>query len=148
MPSSTLLATMQSRKACNCYIICWLSIYKNFCKWHQAPFMMFWVGPGDEANLPARTTNEPYLPGNDRLRCYRATHCARYHNQPSSATLEQLGDGNDYLKQEDKVLRELFSCPIKSQVGFYLCGWTFFRQHDIWFKFLWYSTDLKICKYM
>ena len=28
---------------------CWHSTYRNFCKWHQAPFPILWVGPGDEA---------------------------------------------------------------------------------------------------
>ena len=46
MPS---LATTWSRKVCNCYIICWLITYGKVCKWHQAPFPIFWVGPGDEA---------------------------------------------------------------------------------------------------
>ena len=30
---------------------CWYSTYGNFCKWHQAPFPIFWVGPGDEARM-------------------------------------------------------------------------------------------------
>ena len=34
----------------NVIVICWLGTYGNTCKWHQAPFPIFWVGPGDEAS--------------------------------------------------------------------------------------------------
>ena len=35
-----------THKAC---ITCWLSTYGKVCKWHQANFQIFWVGPGGKA---------------------------------------------------------------------------------------------------
>ena len=29
----------------------WHNTYEDFCKWHQAPFPIYWVGPGDEASV-------------------------------------------------------------------------------------------------
>ena len=43
----------------NSYIICWLSTYKEVCKCDHAPFLIFWVGPGDEARVWIHKTCKP-----------------------------------------------------------------------------------------
>ena len=53
-----------SPKACNYYIICSLSTYKKVCKWHQASFLILWVGAGDEPMMTQTQREEDLVASN------------------------------------------------------------------------------------